>query len=81
MFGKTLYIIPSAIKRRMAGQDCSTLFTKTMVKFLGSVETLVQLTVFWPSLEKPVALVGAVTWRAKAEVARARTAAKVRMAK
>lgn len=61
--------------------NCSVLalFTRTIVKFLGSVETAVHETVFCPEVAQPVALVGAVTETARAEAAKARTAAKLRM--
>lgn len=50
-----------------------------MVKLVGSVETLVQETVLGPAVVQPVAFVGLVTWYAKAEVANATIAKKVRM--
>jgi len=43
------------------------------------VETSVQETVFWPLVEKPVALVGAVTEMARAEAAKARRVATARI--
>ena len=57
------------------------MFTKRIVKLAGSVDTAVQDTVFCPSVEKPVELLGSVTSRARAEVARARTIAKARIVK
>ena len=50
-----------------------------MVKFLGSVATLVQETTLSPALLKPPVAVGAVMVYAKAEAAKARTVAKARM--
>ena len=50
-----------------------------MVKLEASVETDVQETVFEPEVEKPELLVGAVTWRAKAEAAKARRLAMARI--
>lgn len=51
------------------------------MKFCGSVETAVQETVFWPLVDQPVVLVGDVTWRARAEAAKARRVATARMSK
>ena len=54
--------------------------TRTMVKLAASVETLVQATTLEPAVLQPVALVGWVTWKARAEAAKARRAATERMA-
>lgn len=57
------------------------MLTRTTVKLDGSVETAFQATVLDPLVDQPVALVGWVTWRARAEAAKAKRVATARMAK
>ncbi len=54
---------------------------RTMVKLAGSVATLVQETTLGPVVVQPVAFVGPVMEYAKAELANATMAKKVRMLK
>lgn len=57
------------------------MLTRTTVKFLGSLETAFQATVFDPLVDQPVELVGWVTEMARAEAAKARRVATARMSR
>lgn len=57
------------------------MFTSTTMKFVGSVETASQATVFCPLVNQPVELVGWVTVMAKAEAANAKREATARISR